>query len=107
MPVDVGEHGVERLRLGEVPRKAVEDEATASVRLVQPLPDQLHRQIVRHELPRGKDRLDPPAELRPRIDRVAKHLPGGDVRDAVIGREPDGLGAFARPLRPEEQEVHG
>ena len=54
----------------------------------------------------GEDRLDALSQVGACRDRRTKHVPGGHVRNAVIRDHPRRLGALARALRAEEQEVH-
>ena len=103
---DLREHRVELLRLREVSREPVEDEARCGVRLRQPLANEGDGQLVGNELAGREDRLHPAAELRPGRDRGAEHVAGRDVWDAVLGREPLRLRPLAGALRAQHQEVH-
>ena len=100
---DLGEHGVERIGLGERAREAVEHEA---VELRQALPDQRNRQVIRDEIAPGQDRLDTLAEVGAIRDRVAKDLARRDVRHVVLRLDSLRLCAFAGALRPQEQQMH-
>ena len=100
------EHRVERLGLREVAREPVEHEARGGVRRDEPVADQRDGQVVGHELAGREDRLHPASQLRPVRDRGAEHVAGGDVRDAVVGRDPLRLRALAGALRAREREVH-
>ena len=62
---DLGEHLVELLGLGQVPREPVEHEAVRCVELRRALADERDGQLVGDELARREERLDLPAELRP------------------------------------------
>ncbi len=103
---DLGQHPVERLRLGEIPREAVEHEAVARVLYRQTLADQCHGQVVRHEVPAREDRLHPAPELGAGGDRRAKHVARRDVRDPVGGGDPLCLRPLAGPLRAQHEQVH-
>src|SRR5918995_385927 len=105
-PPDVREHPVERLRLRRCATETVENEAVFRVVLPEPLPDQLDHQVVWDELAALHDRLYAAAKLRLPCDRVAKDLPGRDVRNPVLGLDPLRLGSLPRPLRTEEEHVH-
>src|SRR5437868_4472711 len=103
-PADVLEHLVERLRLSERARVAVEHEAVAGA--LDLLADERDGDLVRHELSRRQERLDLLSELAAGRDRRAVEIAAGDVRDAVLGRDPLRLRPLARPLRAEDEHVH-
>jgi hypothetical protein len=91
----------------EVPWKPVEDEAVGGVVLSETLTQDRDCQLVRHELARRENRLYLLAELGAGRDRGAKNVPGGHVRDAVLGRDALRLRALARTLRAEDENVEG
>ena len=103
--VDLREHRVERPRLRQVAREAVEDEALHGVVLGESLPDHLNRDVVGDELPARHDLEHLAAERRRPVER-AEHVARRDVRQAVVGRDPLRLRALAGALRPEQQEIH-
>ena len=102
---DLVEHLVERLGLGEVARKAVEDEPLAGVVLRQALLDHPDRDVVRDELAALHDLVDLAAE-RLRVVERAEHVAGRDMRDAVSPRDALRLRSLPRPLRAEHEHVH-
>ena len=105
VPPDVREHRVERLRLHGRPGKPVEDEARFGVGLLEPVADQLDHQVVGDQVAAFDRLLHALTELRARVHLRAQDLAAGDVRNAVLRRDPLRLRAFAGPLRAEEQNV--
>jgi hypothetical protein len=97
---------VERLGLRSVARKAVENEARNGVAAIEPRLDQLDDGRVVDEIASVVDLLDPPSELGVELLDLADHVAGGDLRDAVGGRDELRLSSFAGPLRAEKQQVH-
>ena len=71
---DLGQHRVERLRLGHRARKAVEHEPLRRVVGWQPLPDQLDHQLVGDELAALEDRLARAARARCRAATAARSM---------------------------------
>jgi hypothetical protein len=102
-PLDLLQHVVERLGLGDVARESIEHEAAARVHEL--LADEGGGDLVRDEVPCVEQRLDLAAERRVRRDRSPEEIAGCDVRDAVLGSDPLRLRPFPRPLRPEDQDV--
>src|SRR5262249_34346469 len=98
---DLAEHLVERLRLWNRAREAVEDESFMRVRLREALPYELDHEVVRHELPSLIDRLHTPPEGGPGRHRVAKHVARRDLRNAVRLRNPLRLRPLSRALGTE------
>src|SRR5919197_2688138 len=103
---DAREHLVERPRLRQVAREAVQHEPLDGVGLAQPLPDQRDRQLVGDELAGGEDRRDLPAELRASVPRRAEHVAGRDVRDAVLRGDTLRLRSLAGALAAKDEQVH-
>ena len=104
-PTGVRQHRVERLRLLERARKAVEQEAARGIGLGQPLADDADDHVVGHELAGVHVLLRREAELGARLQRGAQHVAGRDVRHAEGGRDALGLRAFAGPRRTEQHDV--
>ena len=102
---DLGQHRVERLRLGHRAREAVEDEPVLGVLGLEPLPDQLDHQVVGDELAALEDRLHAAPELAAFGDRVPQHVAGRDVREPVVRGDALGLRPLAGPLDAEEKHV--
>ncbi len=95
----------ERHGLGDVPGKPVQEEAEAGVRMIEPLPEQAEDQIVRDEVARLHVTLGLPTEIGVSRDRGPEEITGGEMRDPELFREARGLGPFARPGRPEEDDA--
>ena len=99
---DPGQHRVERLGLGEVARKAVEDEAVDGVVLREPLADHRDRDLVGNELAARHDRLDArPSSVE--SSRRAEHVAGRDVRDSLLAAIRFAWVPFPDPWRPEHR----
>src|SRR5947207_2899581 len=90
-------------------REPIEDEPALGVGLFEPRADQLDHQVVRDEVAAVVHVLDAQSELRPSVHLRAQDLAARDVRNAVFRRDALCLGALARTLRAEEQDVqrHG
>jgi len=101
--VDFVQQRVERFRLGDRARVAVEDEATLG--LQQLITDERDRDLVGDELALGKQRLDLPPELRPARDRSTIQIARRDVRNLILGRDSLCLRPLARPLRSQDEDV--
>jgi hypothetical protein len=102
--VDLLEQCVERLRLRDRARIAVEDEAVLG--LEELLADERDRDLVGDELALGQQRLDLPPKLRAARDRSAIEIAGRNVRNLILGRDSLRLRSLARPLRPEDEDVY-
>ena len=72
----------------------------------EPLADQPDRELVGDEVAARHDRRRPRGRAASASVERAEHVAGRDVRDPVLGRDPLRLGALARPLRAEHQDVH-
>ena len=74
----------------------------------QLLLDQLHDQLVGHELASVHEPLRLDAQGRAGAYRLAQQVPGGDLGEAELSAQPLRLGALAGARRPEENdlEVH-
>ncbi len=72
----VGEPPVQCLRLGEIPREAIQDRSSAGVRLLETGEDELRHNVVRHQIAGLHDRVRRSTAL------VAKHVATRDVRQA-------------------------
>ena len=101
-----GEHGVERLSLGQGPREAVEDRAAGLLGLWQALLDQGDDDLIGDQLAPLHDALDALAKLGARADGRAQHVAGGELDHALLTHQPLGLGALPRRRRSEQNQVH-
>ena len=88
---------VERLRLGDVPREAVEDEPRDRVAAIEARLDQLDDRGVVDELAPVVDLLDAQPERRVQLLDLADHVAGRDLRDPVRLRDELGLGPLPDP----------
>ena len=79
----MAEHLVERLRLSETAREAIEHDAPCRIRLAQPLPDEIAHRPVVHQAARIQVLLDALAEGGPGHDRGAQDVTGGDRGEMV------------------------
>ena len=86
---------IERVRLGEVARKAIEDEPLAGVRLLQPLANHPEHQGVIHQAAAVHGFLGLPAKFGALGHRGPQQVTGGDLRDADTLHETLRLGALA------------
>ena len=105
-PADLGEHRLERVRLGDVPREAVQDEAGRSVGLGEPLADSATVRSSGTSSPRARigSTWRPSSALRSiasrniwPVERGGSHAPPRSVRPGCLYRSPVALG----------REVHG
>jgi hypothetical protein len=95
---------VERVRLPDRAREAVEQEAVVALG-VDALEQHLADHLVGHEGPLGDDPLDLAPEVGVLLALGAHHVAGGDVGQAEVGRQVLGLRALAGPRRADEDEV--
>ena len=79
----LGQHPVERLGLGDGAREAVKDEAVGGVRLTDALGDDAVDDVVGDELAPLHHRLRLLADVGALGHRLAQHLAGRELRDAV------------------------
>src|SRR4029079_2356837 len=86
--------------------KAIQDEALAGVRLVDPLGNHPSDDVVGHQLPGIHDFLGGLAQFRTRGDRGPQHVAGGELHQATLRLEPLRLGTLPGAGRPEQNEVH-
>jgi len=86
---------IERVRLGEVAWKAVENEALASVGLLEPLANHPEHQRVIHQAAAVHGLLRLPAQLGALGHGGPQQISGGDLRDADTRHETLRLGALA------------
>ena len=89
------EQVIERVRLGEVARKAIENEPLAGVRLLESLANHPEHQGVVHQAAAVHGLLGLPAKFGALGDRSPQQVPGGDLRDADTLHEALRLGALA------------
>ena len=97
--------GVERLGLFGGAREAVEQAAELRVFAVEPIEQHRDRQLVRHQLAALHIALRFHPQLRLVADVFAEHVAGGEVEQSGALGEVDGLGAFARAGRTEQDDV--
>ena len=100
---DLLEHRVERFRLRDRPREAVQHEP---VLVGEALADQTDHQLVRNEVAALEDRAHLRAELRPVGDRGAQDVARRDVRNVVRRGDPLGLRPLAGALWAENEYPH-
>jgi hypothetical protein len=101
----VGEHAVERLRLLDRPREAIEQEAAPRVGLAEARAHEADDDLVGHEVSGVHVALRCGTQLAAPGHGVAQDVPRRDVRDLV---EPDDalrLRALSRPRGAEQHEV--
>jgi len=103
--VAIREHLVELLRLRDGAREAVEHKAALARRLVEVLADQVHDEVVRHELAGVHDVLGLLAERRLRLHGGAEHVARREVAHAVLLDELGRLRALARAGRAHEHHA--
>ena len=92
---EVGQQLVERTRLRDVARIAVEDEALRGVRAAEPLADQAEHDVVGHQLAGVHRRLGALAEFGAARDGVAQQVAGRNLGDALLVTQALGLSALA------------
>ena len=86
---------VQRTRLRDVARIAVEDEALRGVRAAEPLADQAEDDVVGHQLAGIHRRPGTLAKFGAARDRVTEQVPGRDLRDTLLVTQALGLSALA------------
>src|ERR671931_15883 len=97
---------LERLRLRDGARKAVEEIAALAVGLLQPLLHETDDDVVGHELPGVHHLLRREAKRRAGLHRGAQHVTGRNLRDAVLLADEVRLRAFAGAGRAEKYHPH-
>ncbi len=102
---EVVERRVERLRLADRAREAVEQEAVTGIVALDALDDHADDHLVGHELAGIHERLRLHAEFGAVGDRLAQHVAGGDVREVEVLADPLGLRALPGAGRTEQDEV--
>src|SRR5690606_29398096 len=104
----LGEQLVERARLAQVAREAVEDEALGRVVLGEAIAHHRDGDAVGHQLTRIDVplRLEPDRRLRPGLEVGAEQVPARDVRDVQTLRETHRLGALARAWWTDQEKTH-
>ena len=75
--IALGQHFVERLRLGKGSRETVENKAGAAIRLADAVGDHANDDVVRNELPGIHDALDTQPEFATRKGRGPQHVSSG------------------------------
>src|SRR3984893_448088 len=100
------QHFIERLRLRERPRKAVENKAVAGIRLADAVGDHVYDDAVGNELARIHDALDAEPQLAAGSGRRPQHVPGGKLGNAVGLLDTLCLGPLPRARWPEQDDVH-
>src|SRR5260221_2165016 len=101
-----GQDLVQDLRLGDVAREAVEEEAVRGVGLGQPVADDVYRELVRDQLPGVGVLLRLHAQGGAAADVRAEDVAGGDLRHAQVVGDELGLRALARTRRAYENDAH-
>src|SRR5690606_10138861 len=104
--VDAGQDLLQRLGLVDRARVTVEDEAVGGVRLADARLDHAVGHIARHQVAGVHVLLRLEAQRGLLADVGTEEVPGGDVRDAQLFRQEDGLGAFAGTGRTEQYNSH-
>ena len=92
---ELGEHHVQRGRLGLGPREAVQDEARMAVVLAQALSDDVDHDLVWHQVAPVHDLLRALAQLRPTCSLGAKDVAGGYLGNSEARAKEVGLGTLA------------
>jgi hypothetical protein len=101
-----GEQPLQRLGLRDRARKAVEDEPLLGVWLIDAVGDDLHHDLVGHELAARHQVLCLEAHRRAGRDRRAQHVAGRKLHDAVARNKALRLCAFAGPGRSKQYQPH-
>ena len=99
-----GQRGVERLGLDPRPRVAVEDRAVDGVRRLEPIEEDAHDGVVRHELAATHVAVGLASERRAVGDGLPQQVARGEDRDAEPSRQRRRLGALARPRGPQQDD---
>jgi hypothetical protein len=105
--MELFEDRMKRARLSDRSRKSVKDEPVLTAVGLQDIFYQADHDIIGHKLPvcHVFVRLD--SERRSFIDRVAKYIPGRNVRDMINVREDFCLRPFADTWSSKKYDVHG
>ena len=96
---------VERARLGDGSRKAVEHESVDRVSLFETIAHQLNHQLIVHELTPVQLLLHHGSDFGRVMNGVTQHVAGRHFGNVVPPREPIGLRAFPGARRAEEHDV--
>jgi len=100
------EQPVERLRLGEIAREAIENEAATCVALRQALTDHAEHQRILYQPATFHGRLGLAPEVRAAGNRSAQQIAGGDLRNVLALHESLRLGAFAGTGGTQQDDAH-
>jgi hypothetical protein len=102
----IGEKIVERLGLGDGPRKAVENEPASLAFAIDTLGDETDDERVRHELAPRHDVPCLATKLAAGGHRRPQHVAGGKLDQRPLFLEQIGLSSLARAGRAEQDHDH-
>mmetsp|Transcript_51409 Transcript_51409/g.117231 ORF Transcript_51409/g.117231 Transcript_51409/m.117231 type:complete len:292 (+) Transcript_51409:1276-2151(+) len=98
------QHLIQRLRLGQSPRKPVQNEPHFAVILSDTILDDPNHDLVAYETARLHHRLGLLPDLRPCGHRLPQHVTGGQLGITGAGHDNFGLGPLASAWRPEQHQ---
>ena len=104
--IEVAQHTVQGLGLGDVTREAVEDETLPGIVGAQALANDAQHDVVGDQLARIHSRPGLQPQGRTGRQRRPQQIAGGDMRDAVFLRQFLGLGPLAGTGRSEQHNSH-
>jgi len=101
----IGSDSIESLGLGDGSGKSVEDvPASPGIVLLEPLPHDLDHDVVSHESAGFDDLLGSSTDVGSLADRSSQYVTGGNVRNDVVPRDAQALGALPRPLAANDDQ---
>src|SRR5690606_9071473 len=103
---EADQHLVQGLRLRDVAREAVHDEAVLRVRALEALADDAEHDLVGDQLAGVKRGLGLPAQARAGGQRLAQQVAGGNLRYVVFLDQLLGLRPLARTGRSKQKDSH-
>ena len=100
-----GQHRIQGNRLRNRARKAVQNEPSGAIWLLNAPGKHADHDVVRHQATGFHDRLRLQANLAAGLQFGTQHVPGRDLRNAIAFLQDLGLGSLARAWRAQKYEL--